>query len=216
VWDATARCSVAWRQYGDSRLPPHRNSGPNSSPSPSTARRPFAVSISRSHAVERYGHRSAGAGRSPSTSARVFRAWWQIFRHTRDDTGNTTGLVNDSRTNERDNLVADFRIEWVALSARWHPELRPPVPQLVPLPFERHPLGSRWDSRLIASPSTTVASRSDPPRRPPLSGRAVSGDEARPPTDRETFLVRESISFVYDTGLTSGMDDRATRLAVRL
>jgi hypothetical protein len=44
---------------------------------------------------------------------------------------------------------------------------------------------------------------------------AVSGDETRPPTEREAFLVRELIRFIYDTELTSGKDDRVLVIPAR-
>jgi hypothetical protein len=44
---------------------------------------------------------------------------------------------------------------------------------------------------------------------------AVSGDETRPPTEREAFLVRELVRFIYDTELTSGKDDRVLVIPAR-
>jgi hypothetical protein len=44
---------------------------------------------------------------------------------------------------------------------------------------------------------------------------AVSGDETPPPTEREAFLVRELLRFIYDTELTSGEDDRVLVIPVR-
>lgn len=38
---------------------------------------------------------------------------------------------------------------------------------------------------------------------------SVSTEQTSPPTEREIFLIRELIRFVYDAELTSGTDDRA-------
>jgi hypothetical protein len=44
---------------------------------------------------------------------------------------------------------------------------------------------------------------------------AVSGDQSRPPTERETFLLRELIRFIYDAELTSGVEDRVLVVPAR-
>lgn len=44
---------------------------------------------------------------------------------------------------------------------------------------------------------------------------AISADETRPPTEREAFLIRELVRFVYSAELTSGVDDRVLVIPAR-
>lgn len=44
---------------------------------------------------------------------------------------------------------------------------------------------------------------------------SVSTERARPPTERETFLIRELIRFIYDAELTGGEEDRVLVIPAR-
>lgn len=44
---------------------------------------------------------------------------------------------------------------------------------------------------------------------------AISTEQTRPPTERETFLIRELIRFIHDTELTSGADERVLVIPAR-
>lgn len=44
---------------------------------------------------------------------------------------------------------------------------------------------------------------------------SVGADDVRPPTERERFLIRELVRFIYDTDLTSGVEDRVLVIPAR-
>lgn len=44
---------------------------------------------------------------------------------------------------------------------------------------------------------------------------AISADETRPPTEREAFLMRELVRFIYDAEITSGADNRVLVIPAR-
>lgn len=44
---------------------------------------------------------------------------------------------------------------------------------------------------------------------------SVGAEQTRPPTERETFLIRELIRFIHDAELTSGADDRVLVIPAR-